>query len=81
MAWMLRPVARDHLFQVPADRTGTDALVGAEALVLERVDAAGGRVRLAGEVWSARSHDSEIILVPGRRVTVVRIDGATALVR
>src|SRR4051794_9342682 len=54
---LVRPIARRHLQTPRAMRTGTAALVGTRALVLERVDAHGGRVKIGGEVWSARSYD------------------------
>ena len=77
---LLRPIARAHL-QMPAlTRTGTAKLVGARAVVLERVDADGGRVRIGGEVWSARAYMDGQVLEPGTRVEVARIEGATALV-
>jgi membrane protein implicated in regulation of membrane protease activity len=76
----LRPVARRHL-RMPAQlRTGTDALVGARATVLQRVDADGGRVKIGGEEWSARSYMEGQVLEPGTRVEVAKIEGATALV-
>jgi membrane protein implicated in regulation of membrane protease activity len=77
---VLRPIARRHM-RTPAQlRTGTAALVGAPALVLERVDDRGGQVKIAGEIWSARSYDEEQSFEPGTRVEVMKIDGATALV-
>jgi membrane protein implicated in regulation of membrane protease activity len=77
---VLRPIAKRHM-RTPAQlRTGTAALVGAPALVLERVDDRGGQVKIAGEVWSARSYDDEQSFEPGTRVEVMKIDGATALV-
>lgn len=77
---LLRPIARRHL-QMPARlRSGTAALVGADATVLERVDVHGGQVKLAGEVWSARPYDDDVVLEPGARVQVLQIKGATALV-
>jgi membrane protein implicated in regulation of membrane protease activity len=76
----LRPIARRHI-RVPAlTRTGTAALVGTRALVLQRVDANGGRVRIGGEEWSARAFFEEQTLEPGARVEVAKIEGATALV-
>jgi membrane protein implicated in regulation of membrane protease activity len=56
------------------------ALVGKQALVLEQVDGRGGRVKIGGEVWSARSYDGESVLEAGRTVAVLEIEGATALV-
>ena len=55
---LLRPVARRHLHMPPALRTGTAALEGSKAVVLQRVDANGGRVRIGGEEWSARASRS-----------------------
>jgi membrane protein implicated in regulation of membrane protease activity len=76
----VRPVAKRHLRLPPAVRTGTDALVGTKAVVLQRVDQDGGRVRIGGEEWSARSYLEDQVLEPGARVEVVKIEGATALV-
>jgi membrane protein implicated in regulation of membrane protease activity len=77
----LRPVARRHLTRsTPALRTGTEALVGERALVLERVDGDGGRVKIRGEVWSARSYPTSAVLEAGSEAHVLRIDGATAIV-
>jgi membrane protein implicated in regulation of membrane protease activity len=76
----LRPLARAHLSMPRAIRTGTAALEGAHALVLQRVDQNGGRVRIGGEEWSARAFMPDQVLEPGTRVEVVKIEGATALV-
>jgi len=78
--WVLRPIARRHLHMPPSMRTGTAALEGAKALVLQRVDADGGRVRIGGEEWSARSYVEDQVFEPGARVQVVKIEGATALI-
>jgi membrane protein implicated in regulation of membrane protease activity len=76
----LRPIARAHLRMPAAMRTGTAALVGSRAVVLQRVDVNGGRVRIGGEEWSARTYMPDQVLEPGMEVEVVRIEGATALV-
>src|SRR5579862_4294910 len=77
---VLRPIARRHLRMPSALRTGAAALPGRYAVVLERVDARGGRVKLGGEVWSARAFDERQVMEPGARVQVAEIEGATALV-
>jgi membrane protein implicated in regulation of membrane protease activity len=77
---LLRPIAVRHLRMPARLRTGTAALVGAKALVLERVDVHGGQVKIGGEVWSARAYDEAQVIEPGARVDVVKIEGATALV-
>ena len=63
-----------------AMRTGTAALEGAKAVVLQRVDGMGGRVRIGGEEWSARSYVQDEVFDPGTQVEVAQIEGATALV-
>ena len=77
----IRPVARRHLSTPPRIRSGTDALIGERALVLETVTQDGGKVKIAGEVWTARAYDEDEILEEGDRADVIRIDGATALVQ
>lgn len=76
----VRPVAKRHLTAGTGVVTGSDALVGRHAVVLQDVDAAGGRVRLNGAEWSARAFDERQVLPVGTRVRVLQISGATALV-
>lgn len=77
---VLRPIARRHLRTPPRIRTGTAALVGGPATVVERVDVDGGCVKIGGEIWTARAYDEDDSFEPGARVQVMKIDGATALV-
>jgi membrane protein implicated in regulation of membrane protease activity len=77
---VLRPIARRHLRTPPRIRTGTAALVGGPATVVERVDSNGGCVKIGGELWTARAYDEDESFEPGARVEVMKIDGATALV-
>lgn len=77
---VVRPVVKRSLTQSPGHRSGVDALTGRQAVVLERVDGQGGRIKLSGEVWSARSLDDAASFEVGARVDVVEIDGATAVV-
>jgi membrane protein implicated in regulation of membrane protease activity len=76
---LLRPALAHRGRSGPDMLTGAAALVGREARVLDTVTDAGGRVRLRGEVWSARSAGAESFL-PGQTVRVVTIEGATAVV-
>jgi membrane protein implicated in regulation of membrane protease activity len=76
----VRPVAKRHLALPPVSREGSDALVGRSALVTREVSATGGLVHIAGEDWSARPYDEDLVIPPGVRVDVFEIDGATALV-
>ncbi|MFG2190893.1 NfeD family protein [Streptomyces sp. NPDC048639] len=77
---VVRPIAARHRRQRPQMASGIDALKGRQAVVLERVDSGGGRIKLAGEVWSARTLDSDQVCEVGQQVDVVDIDGATAVV-
>ena len=77
---IVRPIARRHMRTPPQIRTGTAALIGERAVVLETVDQDGGRVKLAGEVWTARAWDDDEVYEPGTRVEVMKIEGATAVV-
>ena len=77
---LLRPLARRHLTMPRAIRTGAAALEGAKAIVLQRVDGRGGRVKIGGEEWSARSYMPDEEFDVGTEVEVVQIQGATALV-
>ena len=59
--------------------TADTALAGA-ALVIERVDARSGRVKIGGEIWSARVRNPETEFAAGRELIVISIDGATEIV-
>jgi len=78
----VRPIARAHLRTPAQIRTGTAALVGRRAMVIERIsnDEAVGCVRIDGEVWTARAYDDDEVYEPGTPVQVIEIRGATALV-
>lgn len=78
---VVRPVAARHRSQRPQLATGIEALKGKQAVVLERVDGTGGgRIKLAGEVWSARALDTDHAYEVGQEVDVVDIEGATAII-
>lgn len=77
---VVRPIANRHRAQRPQLATGVDALKGKQAVVLERVDGSGGRIKLAGEVWSARALDAGHAYEVGQEVDVVDIEGATAII-
>ena len=78
----LRPLARSHRRMPPSLRTGTAALVGKSATVVERIanEEGVGCVKIDGDVWTARAYMEEETYEPGTRVQVVEIRGATALV-
>lgn len=77
---VVRPIARRHMTQPPPLRSGTEALVGRSALVVEEITATGGRIKLQGEEWSARCLDETLRIPVGAHVDVMEIEGATAVV-
>ncbi|SES82022.1 NfeD family protein [Stigmatella erecta] len=61
-------------------RTGVEAMLGQEAVVIEAVlDPQGGTVRINGELWAARSLSGPV--GEGERVTVEQIEGLKLWVR
>ncbi|MGC5021860.1 NfeD family protein [Micromonospora sp. DT47] len=80
---VVRPVIRRHArsaLETGDQPFGVEAIEGSSALVLERVDAEHGLVKIDGELWSARSYDATQNFAPGERVQVIKVRGATALV-
>jgi len=79
---LVRPFAVSHLRHPPQLRTGSAALIGKQAIVLERIvnDEGVGCIRVDGEVWTARAFDDDQVIERGTRVEIIDIRGATALV-
>lgn len=59
---------------------GTRSLAGRTGVVVEDVDGLSGLVRVDGALWSARALVVGAAFGPGDRVTVVHVDGNTAVV-
>jgi membrane protein implicated in regulation of membrane protease activity len=78
--FVLRPIAMRHVQQPQLQRFGVEALVGKPAYVVSEVTGRDGRVRVAGEEWSARAYDETLVIPAGATVDIIEIEGATALV-
>lgn len=76
---VVRPLAKKRFLTPEKAIMGTASYAGREGTVIEEVTDGSGRVRIGGETWSARAADARVSQ-PGDRVTVVRIEGATAVV-
>lgn len=78
--FLLRPIALKHLKMrgTPA-ATNVDALIGAEAITLTEVTDRSGQVKLAGEVWSARTQAG--VIAADEKVVVIAVRGATAIIK
>lgn len=76
----LRPALKKRLHKPMVLDTSPKALVGEKAEVIEVITGGTGQIRLDGSIWTARSMDSSHSFAVGERVTVISIDGTTAVV-
>jgi membrane protein implicated in regulation of membrane protease activity len=77
---LVRPALRRRFAEGTGLPEPMKALEGKSALVLDRVGRHEGQVKLDGQVWTARPLDDNDVFEAGDHVTVMRIDGATAVV-
>lgn len=77
---LVRPALRRRFEAGTGLPEAVKALEGKTALVLDRVARHEGQVKLDGEVWTARPMNDDDVFEPGEHVTVMHIDGATAVV-
>jgi len=77
---LVRPELRRRLTPPKGLPMGIEALEGKSALVLDRVARDEGQVKLDGQIWTARPLNEGDEFEPGEQVTVMHIDGATAVV-
>jgi membrane protein implicated in regulation of membrane protease activity len=78
---VVRPPLIKRLHSGPELTLGHNKLVGQQGLVTERITGLEpGRIKLAGEFWSAKPYDETLAIEPGSTVEVLEIRGATAYV-
>lgn len=77
---LVRPALRRKLTAGKGLPEPVKALEGKSALVLDRISRHEGQVKLEGEIWTARPYNDNDVYEPGDHVTVMHIDGATAVV-
>ena len=81
LLFVVRPIAKRHLENsTPLQLDGVDGLVGRTAVVTRAVDAAGGRIRMGADEWTARTQHRGEAFGVGETVRILQIDGATAVV-
>lgn len=80
LVFFARPALKRRIHTQHELKTNVEALIGMRAVVESTVDAHHGRVRIGGDVWSARAFDETQIMEEGQTVTVMEISGATAVV-
>jgi membrane protein implicated in regulation of membrane protease activity len=78
---VVRPAIKRHIDEGGPDaQIGLAAIEGSRCVVLERVDADHGLVKIEGETWRARSFDGTQEYEPGEHLRVIEVKGATAMV-
>jgi membrane protein implicated in regulation of membrane protease activity len=78
---LVRPNLVKRFDAGPDLRLGHGKLVGQQGRVIEQVSALDhGRIKLAGEIWTAAPYDEYLVIEPGETVEVLQIRGATAYV-
>lgn len=81
LIFVIRPLVRRRFLDTETHHAiGAPSLVGRAARVTQTVTEFDGRVKLAGETWSARLPSGETPCQPGQEVRVIAIEGATAIV-
>jgi membrane protein implicated in regulation of membrane protease activity len=81
MLAVVRPGLAKRFHGGPELQVGHGKLVGRQGVVTEQITAqAPGRIRLAGEIWSAQPYDETLSIEAGETVEVFEIRGATAFV-
>ncbi len=81
MLGLVRPIAVRRLHHGPNLALGHGKLVGERGIVTEGISTHQvGRIKLSGEIWSARAYDESVTIGPGETVEVLQIKGATAVV-
>ena len=78
---LVRPALVKRMHSGPELSLGHGKLVGKQGVVTERITGLqAGRIRVAGEIWTAAPYDETVAIEPGETVEVLEIRGATAYV-
>ena len=81
MLAFVRPAFVKRLHSGPELSLGHGKPVGTRALVTQEITGlAPGRIKVAGEIWSALPYDEHLTIEPGATVEIFEIKGATAYV-
>lgn len=79
MLFVTRPALLKRLHNSPGYRSSASKMLGSSGMAIEVITPTGGEVKIAGELWSARSYDASVI-APGTEIEVLEMDGVTAVV-
>ncbi|WP_420176939.1 NfeD family protein [Luteococcus sp. OSA5] len=80
MLGLLRPTLLRRVRNAPGYRSSINKLVGSEGLAIEPITRNGGQIKVNGEIWSARTMNSETTIDAGLGAEVYEVDGTTLVV-
>lgn len=79
MLFLARPTLLEKVRRAPGYRSSLQRMVGSTGRALTVIDGESGEVKVAGEVWQARSFSTEAIEA-GTPVEIFEVDGTTVVV-
>jgi len=81
LLFFTKPLVKKYL-KVGSVKTNAEELIGKDALVIEKIDNinAKGKVKVKGQIWTARSYNDELIEIDSI-VEVLRIEGVKLIVK
>ena len=62
-------------------RTNADSLIGQTALVTQDIDNLNAKVKVEGQIWTARSISDDVQLHEGQKVMIESISGVKVIVK
>ncbi|MGC3993787.1 MAG: NfeD family protein [Propionicimonas sp.] len=78
MLALARPTLLRKVRALPGYRSSVDKMIGSSGVALTEITSGAGEVKVAGEVWTARSVEGTI--AAGTEIEVYKIDGAIVIV-
>lgn len=78
--FLLRPTLLARVRNAPGYRSSLDTLVGSSGVATAEITGQTGEVKVAGQVWEARSFDPSVRILEGHEIEVYGLDGVTLIV-
>ncbi len=77
---LLRPTLMDKVRAMPGYRSSAAKMIGSSGVATSEVTRIGGEIKVDGQVWTARSYETGMVIAKGSEIEVFEIDGAIAVV-
>lgn len=80
LVYFTRPIAKKYL-KIGSTKTNVDSIVGLIGIVTKKIESFNtGQVKVAGQIWTAKSHDDQEIDV-GNQVEIIKVEGVKLIVK